>query len=112
MRMIKFRALDDQGIWHYSHMDTIEFWQGIGSGRLRNETLGQFTGLSDKERKEIWEGDIVKIWVETVDEERPIIMTFPVEFKSGEFRVGPRAGQRFMECEVIGNIYQNGDLLK
>lgn len=72
----------------------------------------QYTGLKDKNGKEIYEGDIIQIpsW----RKER-----FKVEFKAGMFRAV--MGERKVSlatfkgevgCEVIGNIYENPELLK
>lgn len=71
--------------------------------------LVQFTGLKDKNGKEIYEGDIVSGGIE-------------YEVKTGEvkwFNKGLGVQTEFgivdfyeSECEVIGNIYENPELLQ
>lgn len=68
------------------------------------ETIGQFTGLIDKNGKKVFEGDIVEI-----DGKH-----YEVKYMLGQFFVGinmPIAYKRF-DCEVIGNIHDNPELLK
>ncbi len=72
-----------------------------------NAPLMEWTGLHDKNGKEIWEGDIVK-WDHGVTEDDNGIGE--VVFKGGRFKV------RYCFCchteyEVIGNIYENPSLL-
>ena len=67
----------------------------------------QFTGLLDKGGKEIYEGDIVRPLGDTV--------SWTVYFKDGSFLVGPLEEQTLLWsylCEVIGNIYENPELIK
>jgi len=75
----------------------------------------QFTGLKDKNRKEVYEGDIVKSFNQM--EKKEVI--FVVEFDSGIFEcsndeelVNLRDLCLWNNCEIIGNKYENKELLK
>ena len=82
---------------------------------VRHTSVGQFTGLTDINQIEIYEGDIVKC----VGNEEHNVMTgiFPIEFHGGMFTLSyqtVRLGYflEYYEIEVIGNIHQNPELLK
>ena len=84
------------------------------------QTLQQFTGLKDKNGKEIYEGDIVK--AETLYNKCKIKHIGEIKFESATFIFGcddvTDSYMTFIELfgdwdtEVIGNIYENPELLK
>lgn len=123
MREIKFRAWDkgkkiignvlgidilhkeiffsNENVNCYEHVD------------FKNIELMEYTGLKDKNNKEIYEGDILS----DGNNEKP----YKVIFENGSFRA--EFERNFEEysfdlidvvaqgCEVVGNIYENSELL-
>lgn len=117
MREIKFRGWDGQKMFpaeDLSRAPEYRTWLGYADC-----TLLQFTGLTDKNGKEIYEGDIVSV----LDGEE-ITGTYEVEycgandypafdFKGWEGETnGLSEGIGAFEVEVIGNVYESPDRLK
>lgn len=83
------------------------------------ETVGQYTGLTDKNGKKIFEGDIVDVEydIQYVGVASDRIGLFVVVFADGCFMKQKQGGGLFHfissdKCKVIGNIYDNPELLK
>lgn len=75
--------------------------------------LMQSTGLKDKNGKEIFEGDIVKMSKDAYSE--PTYYEV-VRHRGGAYRLeskqhGCELWLRHTDCEVVGNIYENKELL-
>lgn len=94
---------DDTRVW----IDTVYY----GQIAVDKETVGQFTGLHDKNGKEIYEGDIVKsFFVDTDEAGNEIYKYYIIEVKYDEVLCSYKI-DKFMNLEVIGNIYENKELL-
>lgn len=109
--------VNDAPIKHYHIEDmTIgvfpnEYQSGL-SETVDPITVGQFTGLNDKNGKKIFEGDILQFLAYGT------VYTGKVEFLNGAFWVKCRFHDRIgaivyeYKPEIIGNIYDNPELLE
>lgn len=108
-RQIKFRAWDKDKKRMYSWEDYKLDVLALVIQPSQEYPIMQFTGLLDKNGKEIYEGDIS--WDSEYEEYGKIY------FDDGCFcyehdNVIEQLGEWHDSIEVIGNIYQNPDLLK
>jgi len=108
-REIKFRAWDGEKIYLPSDHDTYIKLR-LGVIYCMGIIFMQYTGLRDKNGVEIYESDIV-MWREDLG---PAIVTMGTLHEGDdEERTGWIALDCFVDdkCEVIGNIYENKELL-
>jgi uncharacterized phage protein (TIGR01671 family) len=77
--------------------------------------LMQFTGLLDSKGKEIFEGDILRLWYDSFQQD----IIVKIEFREGGFWFNSKSA---VDCnwhfynqsdrEIIGNLYENPELLQ
>jgi len=116
MREIKFRGWD----WEYMHYD-IDFkdwywgvlswfqWFNRENTLMKSSPIMQYTGLKDKNWKEIYEGDI--IWRDYYCCEDKVNWYSVVDFSEWCFLCNDDNRPEFVQREIIWNIYENPELL-
>ena len=115
-RIIKFRAWNkniEKMIPPFELSEMVYEGDGWSSSTLKNMTFMQFTGLKDKNGKECFESDLIKDIYE---------ITFKIEYRDDYYSVvaiktenpdwKPTQLKDLKPFEIIGNIYENKDLLK
>lgn len=130
MREIKFRALvqhgNDKPNWEYYRALSMPWWLDTALPSPVKVIVKdlQFICLKDKNGKEIYEGDIVFYKYDWKSLEDPFKNRWEVQWgydgwvmRRGERETGDQnCGDdphynRWEECEIIGNIYENPNLL-
>ena len=106
MRTIKFRAWDSDLDLMMPEVDlstALQHYKWLGRKDL---PIMQFTGLFDKNGREIYEGDVVR-------EEHN--SRYEVVFEEGRFQKKCNSGLYVLQNthyqEILGNIYQNPELI-
>lgn len=117
MREILFRGKTDRGEWieGFYIKDAIEtyIYDKYRNTRMQNvlpKTVGQYTGLTDKNGKKIFDGDIVKYKEENGkivyhDQEAMFVVCFDTWFTDFDHLYGK-------DVEIVGKIHDNPELLE
>lgn len=124
MREIKFRGRSKfSGVWVYGsnrfefesgvELPLSTFWRGVENGDIDPKTVGEYIGQTDKDGKEIYEEDMVRITQFDPDGKVESITTDQIVFTQyAQFYPKEIVDNRLwnFESEVISNIYENPEL--
>jgi uncharacterized phage protein (TIGR01671 family) len=119
MRELKFRARQANGEWLYSEKCGLDlFFTQVLLHKLETQ---QFTGLKDKNGKEIAQGDILRFGCQKPYEVKydEGVASFDIQADFCTIRIQEGLNQRghvkkidIDYPEIIGNIYDNPELIK
>lgn len=123
MREILFRGLTRNGVWtegnlldypavNRAYIRAGEYFRIGCTTEVARETVGQYTGLNDKNGKKIFEGDIMTFNAYGID------YVGVVEYAKDSFGVSCNGASPYLHAaahtyngEIVGNIHDNPELL-
>lgn len=118
-REIKFRGKRiDTGEWVYGYLADESYINDINTVDLSSvevdpDTVGQYTGLKDRNGKDVWEGDLLSsdgIVCEVAYDEYLASFHLIIDKIKGRVPLGDM--MRSFEFQVIGNRWDNPELLE
>lgn len=125
--ILKYRAWDKHGQKMFAN-DELIIWNGnvyandskkltcnnLKGWSIDDEYLMQSTGLVDKNGKEIFEGDIVKMAKDVYSEPTyyEVVRHYGGAYRLESKQHGCELWLRHTDCEVVGNIYENREFLE
>lgn len=126
MKEIEFRAKNLKDEWEYGYYLEFELCDGEGRCsyikkdgcqpiKVIKNTVGQFTGYIDSCKKRVYEGDILKITDEDIHESwsSEVEQKGIVEVNSCDYDYTLiEWADDYLTFEVIGNIYDNPELIQ
>ena len=123
MRKIKSRGMsEDSGKWLYGCLSIIGRYATImdeGVGEIVDaKTVGQYTGLKDRDGREIYEDDILDFELLRGKRSRGCVeysnkgARYVVRYQRGKYEKSLWHVCTFGNPVVIGNTYENPDLLE
>lgn len=110
-------AFDELG-----HCVFVRYYGEDSCFEIKNTELMQYTGLKDKNGVEIFEGDIIKLsYLSPLDNKEKVSLYRVEEMQNGYYAIKEVTDKQrgdsglflhFQRCEVVGNIYENPELLE
>ena len=119
MRTIKFRGKSIEGHnigeWVFGDLHIRSAFPHIHTDvgarcNIDPDTIGEFTGLTDKNGNEIYEGDIYRY--DNPDSINELSYCAGGGFAGFDLTPAIHSENRLLDVEVIGNIHDNPELLK
>ena len=107
-----------EGIMIITSSESLCYDQALEYYAVSEETVGQFTGMTDKNGKKIFEGDVVRITDDEGNTDFSDGGIGAVEFFDGLWYVGGQVHNGLYDLhkcffiEVIGNIHDQPELLE
>jgi len=126
MRSVEFLAFNEKGVAEiFTNPEDGEPEDFRHTHSPEQAILMQSTGLKDCNDREIYEGDVIKVsdGLYEIDEENPFVVVkwdeeaggYTMKDFTGEFdalNIGWQIADKFVRVEVVGNIYENPELLE